>query len=149
MIAPSRKRSVLRSCRRWQADAEQSQKRAREKRCISLGGCKDPTIWLKDRGLALPAMIQIMLLKQRLLGSAHQVGKAPGQRERWPLPLDPRIHQSGRWLQRFLNQKTQRPSDPNQHTRMSGPVQGDKRTADESLCLVQLQNQCHLWTWFP
>jgi DNA ligase 4 len=45
---------------------------------------------------ALPAMIPIMLLKQRLLDSAHQVGKAPDNRERRPLPLDPHIHQNGR-----------------------------------------------------
>src|SRR5450755_2964398 len=97
MIAPSRKRSVLRSCRRWQDNAEKSQRIARQKRCIGFRDCEGPTIWLKDRGPAFPAMIQIMLLKQRLLGSAHQGSKAPDNRESRALPLDSRIYQNGRW----------------------------------------------------
>ena len=86
----------------WQDNAEKSWRIARQKRCIGFRGCEGSRS-------SSPCNDSDHALKQRLLGSAHQGSKAPDNRE----SLDPRIHQNGRWLQRFLNQKTQQPSDPN------------------------------------
>jgi len=59
------------------------------KRCIGLGGCKDPTFWSKDRGPTLPMMIQILCLSQRLLAWVRITSML--------IVLSP-IHQSERWL---------------------------------------------------
>jgi hypothetical protein len=96
-----------------QNDAEERQRIAREKRCTGLGGCKDLTIGLKSRGPALPAMIQIQSLSQRLPGWVHmimEVVKAPGIRSLIRVVF-PSIHQCEKRLQRFFPRATQAPSD--------------------------------------
>jgi hypothetical protein len=93
-IARSKIRPALRSCRRWQSDAEKYQRIVIEKRHVGLGGCKEPTILLKDRGPALPAIIQILPLSRRRLRPIPiivQRSKAPDNRKRRTQALGSRI----------------------------------------------------------